>query len=88
MHNGQRAWLCSPGKNRTAAFTHVGTLCSPCGNYWGAEYVVKEPGEATTRMEKLANASAMSAYSHGQFGNRSTHFMRLAVAARRLPCLP
>ena len=53
VHNGQKSFLCTPGHNRTAAFTHVGTLCSPCGNYWGSEYVVKEPGEPTTRMEKI-----------------------------------
>ena len=47
VHNDQAQWLCSPGKNRTDAFTHVGTLCNPCGNYWGDEYVVKDVGDAT-----------------------------------------
>lgn len=82
VHNGQKKWLCS-ANNQTEPFTHVGTLCSPCGNYWGAEYVVKDPGDATTRLEKLANATDWSTYSHAQFGNRSTAFMRKAVASHK-----
>ena len=41
------------------------------------EYVVKDIGDATTRLETI-NGSDWSAYSHGQFANRSTAFMRAA----------
>jgi arylsulfatase A-like enzyme len=81
IHNGQSSFLCKPGHNRTEYFTHVATLCKPCGNYWGNQYVVKEPEENTTRMEKELPPNAWSTYSHGQFGNRSVSFMKKAVAA-------
>ena len=55
-------------------------MCNPCGNYWEATYVVKDVGDSTTRLEPI-NVSDWSAYSHAQFGNRSTAFMRKAVAA-------
>jgi len=79
VHNNQKRWLCSE-KNTTTPFTHVSTLCSPCGNYWGNQYVVKQPGESTTRMEQPLPME-WSTYSHAQFGNRSTAFMREAVKA-------
>lgn len=82
VHNGQGRWLCRPGHNRTHAFTHVSTVCNPCGNYFPDEFVVKEVGELTTRLVKVDNPTDYAAiYSHGQYSNRSTVFMRRAVAA-------
>ena len=81
VHNGQSSFLCSD-HNRTDVFTHIGTQCKPCGNYWGAEYVVKDVGDVTTRLETI-NGSDWSAYSHGQFANRTTAFMRAAVRAKQ-----
>ena len=78
VHNGQKSFLCS-SQNNTDAFDHISTLCSPCGNYFGTEYVVKEIGQATTKMESPLDPDAWSTYSHGQFGNRSAAFMREAV---------
>ena len=84
VHNGQKDFLCS-GDNvtLTESFSHVSTLCSPCGNYWGNQYVVKEIGETGTKMESPLDPDAWSTYSHGQFSNRSTKFMREAVKAKR-----
>ena len=81
VHNGQQSFLCSD-HNRPDVFTHIGTQCKPCGNYWGDEYVVKDVGDVTTRLETI-NGSDWSAYSHGQFANRTTAFMRAAVRAKR-----
>ena len=80
VHNNQKQWLCNEKNNNTEPFTHVSTLCSPCGNYWGNQYVSKQPGESTTRMEQPLDME-WSTYSHAQFGNRSTAFMRQAVKA-------
>lgn len=41
----------------------------------GNQYVVKEPGDSTTRMEKPLPME-WGTYSHAQYGNRSTAFMR------------
>ena len=76
-------WTSIVGKvhnNQNEPFTHVSTLCSPCGNYWGNQYVSKQPGESTTRMEQPLDME-WSTYSLAQFGNRSTAFMRQAVKA-------
>ena len=82
VHNGQGGWLCKPGKNRTDPFTHISTVCGPCGNYYPDEFVVKEVGEPTTRLVKVKDPTDYAAiYSHGQYSNRSTAFMRQAVAA-------
>lgn len=79
VHNGQGAWLCNKHENKTDPFTHVSTLCQPCNHYWGTDYVVKDVGENTTRMETPLDPEAWSTYSHGQFGNRSTAFIRHAA---------
>ena len=55
VHNSQGGWLCKPGHNRTDAFTHISTVCGPCGNYFPNEFVVKEVGEPTTRLVALAH---------------------------------
>ncbi len=81
VHNGQQSFLCTPKHNRTTPFTHVATLCKPCGNYWGNQYVVKNVGDEHTHMEAKLDPTAWSTYSHGQFGNRSAAFIRQAVAA-------
>ena len=82
VHNSQGGWLCKPGHNRTDAFTHISTVCGPCGNYFPDEFVVKEVGEPTTRLVKAKDPTDYAAvYSHGQYSNRSTAFMRQAVAA-------
>lgn len=83
VHNGQAHWLCDNNKenNITFPFTHIATLCRPCGNYWGNEYVVKHIGDETTSMEEPLDPQAWSTYSHAQFGNRSVQFMRAAVVS-------
>ena len=87
VHNGQKGWLCNGKHNTTEPFTHVSTLCSPCGNYWGNQYVVKEIGDATTRMEDPIDPAdgnrTWGSYSHAQYGNRSVAFIKQAVKARK-----
>lgn len=75
IHNNQGGWLCNR-HNRTEPFTHIETECSPCGNYMPDAFVTKRTGEQYTRMEALRDRDPRSRYSHAQYGNRSTAWIR------------
>eukprot|EP00051_Salpingoeca_urceolata_P007288 m.96369 g.96369 ORF g.96369 m.96369 type:complete len:547 (+) comp15188_c0_seq1:275-1915(+) len=79
VHNAQAKWLCSPGKNRTDAFSHISTQCRPCGGYWNANFTVMGLNETTTHRENL-DPNDIHTYSHGQYSNRSIDFIKQAVA--------
>lgn len=75
IHNNQAHWLCDDS-NHTEPFTHIETECSPCGNYFPSEFVVKEHNELYTKMETLADDDPRTHYSHAQYGNRSAAWIR------------
>jgi arylsulfatase A-like enzyme len=81
IHNDQAQWLCSAA-NHTEPFTHIETECSPCGNYFPKEFVVKSEDAVYTMMEgPLQPTDNRSNYSHAQYGNRSAAFIMQAAAA-------
>ena len=82
VHNGQKSWLCTK-QNRTECFDHISTQCSPCGNFYGNEYVEKSIHDSVPNMAPPLDPAAWETYSHGQFGNRSLNFMRRAVAQNK-----
>ena len=80
IHNNQAEWLCGgkhgKGGNHTEPFTHIETECSPCGNYFPNAFVTKEKDEKYTKMEVLSKDDPRTNYSHAQYGNRSTAWIR------------
>lgn len=87
MHNDQGRWLCRPD-NATfpfaRIFSHIETLCSPCGHYTPVEpdaWVRLNPATQQTEFETLQPDDPRSGYAEAQYGNRSLRFIQDTVAA-------
>ena len=59
------------GRNHTEPFSHIETECSPCGNYFPKNFVVKKAGAEFTTMEAILQTDPRTNYSHAQYGQFS-----------------